>query len=409
MSGRSVAFFAMPQEGHFHNLVPLISGLTGAGLEAQVLTDRAFRPHVERAGGTFVDVFGRYPLEAADDESHPFPCRFVSYAGRYAAEIANDLAEIGPSLVVYDEHAVVGRVVARSLAIPGVSVAPAHNVSPERLPALVRSLPGVRISAGCAEAVAVLRDRHGIADASPFMFASGLSPNLNVYGEPQAFLTDEQRQAFEPVAFYGCLPASPHSEPERPGRGAARFDGDASGLQLFVSFGTVAWRYWPGEALAAAAAISRSAAELPDLRALISLGGAELPAAEVRALERPNVAVAAFVDQWSVLAEADAFVTHNGLRSTHEAIYNRVPMISYPFFWDQPALAERCRQLGLAVPLTDGPRDPIGDSDLPRALDALARGAGAMRERLAEAGGWERELIAGRAAVVRRITELIAD
>ena len=47
------------------------------------------------------------------------------------------------------------------------------------------------------------------------------------------------------------------------------------------------------------------------------------------------------------------FVTHHGLNSTHEAIYHRTPMLSYPFFGDQPYLANRCRDLGLSVPLVD--------------------------------------------------------
>ena len=71
----AVAFFAMRQEGHFDSLLPLIAGLTRRGLAAHVFTHSDFRESVERAGGTFVDVFAKYPLEQADSESVPAPCR----------------------------------------------------------------------------------------------------------------------------------------------------------------------------------------------------------------------------------------------------------------------------------------------------------------------------------------------
>jgi UDP:flavonoid glycosyltransferase YjiC (YdhE family) len=38
----SAAFFVMPQEGHFHTLRPLVSGLAERGLAPYVFTDRRF-------------------------------------------------------------------------------------------------------------------------------------------------------------------------------------------------------------------------------------------------------------------------------------------------------------------------------------------------------------------------------
>ena len=57
-----------------------------------------------------MDLFEKYPIELADDESHPAPCRYVTFAGHYAEEILDDLAKLGSSLVVHDAHAVIGQV-----------------------------------------------------------------------------------------------------------------------------------------------------------------------------------------------------------------------------------------------------------------------------------------------------------
>jgi MGT family glycosyltransferase len=407
MTHPSAAFFAMPQEGHFRSLLPLISGLAGHGVTPHVLTDRSFAAEVERAGGAFVDLFRRYPLEAADAESLPFPSRFVSFAGRYAEDVLRDLEEIRPSLVVYDEHAVIGRVAGACLDVPHVCVSPAHNVSPPRLQSLLDTLPRVHISAGCDRAVTTLRERYGIHDASPFSFASGLSPFLNVYGEPAVYLTAAERQAFEPVAFHGCLPSADEIEARRRVGEPTYFGADATGLRVYVSFGTVVWHYWPAEALDALAAIADSIEGMRDVRAVISVGGADVGDEALRALTKPNVSVAAQVDQWSILQEADAFVTHNGLKSTHEAIFHGVPMISYPLFWDQPALADRCRDLGLAIPLTDSPRGPVTDADVESAITHVERHRDALRASLAAARAWELEVIADRSTVLRRIADLI--
>jgi UDP:flavonoid glycosyltransferase YjiC (YdhE family) len=403
----SVAFFAMSQEGHFQGLRPLISGLAGRGLTPYVFTDRDYRVHVERAGGRFVDLFAKRPLERADCESDPAPCRFVSFAGRYAGEILDELNEIQPSLIVHDQHAVIGRAVGAALGIPYVTVCPAHNVTPDRLPELLASLPRISISTSCSRAVAVLQGRYGLRDASPFSFASGLSPFLNVYGEPAAFLSETEKRALEPVVFHGCLPSAQEIESKRPARGSRYFGADEAVLKVYVAFGTVVWRYWPREALDALTVISDSLAGMPQVRALISLGGAEVGAEGLRALEKPNVSVTAHADQWNVLQEADAFVTHNGLKSTHEAIFHGVPMISYPIFWDQPALAGKCRAMGVAIPLTGSPRGRLIKDYVHAALTELSGRRESLRTALAEARDRELQVIEDRDSVLHRITDLI--
>jgi UDP:flavonoid glycosyltransferase YjiC (YdhE family) len=189
--------------------------------------------------------------------------------------------------------------------------------------------------------------------------------------------------------------------------GSFYFDGGSSGLKVYVSFGTVVWRYWAAEALEGMMRISRSLAAMSDVSAVISLGGAQLEPDAVGAIARPGVSVAGYVDQWRILREADVFVTHNGVRSTHEAIVHGVPMISCPFFWDQPALAERCRQFGLSVPLTGAPRSGIGDEDTGAALAELAANRDSMQASLADAREWELEVVANRESVVRRVMDLI--
>lgn len=401
MARPTVAVITLVQLGHFRRLRPVIQGLVGRGADVVVCTARRFAPEVERLGGRFVDLFEGRPFEGLDDETLPWAARWTTWAARYAGEVSEQVADA--ELVVGDSSSVIAEVVARALRVPFASVRTGHAWLPETyLPTLAQQT--VRISAACEAAAGVLRDRYGMEDATPFAYASGPSRDLNVYCEPPEFLNDAERARFEPVVFIGSLAPGESAEPSagsRPGWFPSR-----ASRRVYVSFGTFVWTYWTEEALLAMGRVAEAISRLPGAAGLISLGGADIPQAAVDALRGPQVRVERFVDQWSVLEETDVFVTHHGLNSTHEAVWHTVPMVSYPFFADQPLQAARCQELGLAVGLVDEPRAAPTVEDV---LAAIAR-VDSERDRFAsaleKARGWEEATIAGRPHVVDRILEL---
>jgi len=237
-------------------------------------------------------------------------------------------------------------------------------------------------------------------DANPLSYAEIVSPFLNLYSEPREFIDDAARAAFEPIAFFGSLAPS-----LREGPAAPVFSPSRRGLRVYVSFGTVIWRYFEAAALAALSVIAHTLGDL-DADVVIGLGRRPLDGTALAALRRPNVRVVDYADQWTALQEADVFVTHHGLNSTHEGIFHEVPMLSYPFFGDQPAQARRCQELGLAVPLVDTPRAPLVPDALRSALTRVAEERAALGARLAEARSWELRTMADRGAIVRRMLSL---
>lgn len=114
-----------------------------------------------------------------------------------------------------------------------------------------------------------------------------------------------------------------------------------------------------------------------------------------------------YTDQWAVLGETDIFLTHHGLNSTHEAIFRRVPMLSYPIFSDQPALAQRCQEFGIAVPLTESLRGAVAADDVRAALATLSASKDAIMARLDRVRSMELEVMAQRPAVLTRIMDVI--
>jgi MGT family glycosyltransferase len=381
-------------------LLPVIEGLAARGVVVHVFAHADFRGDVERAGARFVDLFARYPIEAVDSTSIPVPSRLVTFAGAYAEQLAAEVAGLAPALILYDTFSVVAPVIARRLGVPYVNVCPNHAPVPARVTAALRNDPRVATSAACWAAVRHLRDVHGISDAGPFWYAEALSPYLNLYPEPAEFIDAPDRAAFEPVAFFGSLAPG-----LRRGPPIEVFPGAHRRLRVYAAFGTVIWWYYEAAALAALRVIAAVSAEL-DIELVIGLGGHRLDAAARAALERPNVRLLEYAPQWAALQETDVFVTHHGLNSTHEAVFHEVPMLSYPLFSDQPALARRCQALGLAVPLAPEPRAPIAPDVLRAAFRRLTDERPGFAARLAAARAWELRTIGERSAVVDRILAL---
>jgi MGT family glycosyltransferase len=395
----------MPEEGHLRRLLPVVRGLHARGFTVPVWTDARFARQVTDAGGSFQDLFARWPLADADAHSRPVPARYVSFAGHYGADIINAARSLMPDLVLYDTFAVIGRVVAHALNLPHVNVCSGHNVAPQRFLAQLAEDPRVAIDPTCHHAVERLKNEFGMADASPFSYVNGLSPYLNLYCEPPAFLTAEERAVFEPVAFFGSLPSLDYVQARTPGR-RRWFKGRGERKRIYASFGTVVWRYYEKEALVAFRAVADAVAARPDWEAVISFGGNRAADAHASSLVRPNVRVDTRVNQWAILEEADVFLTHHGLNSTHEAIFQRVPMLSYPFFWDQPGLAQKCQELGIAESLTDDLRGPVTSTLVGDAMNQLWAGLSAVKDVLERVRGYELAVMAARSEVLDRVARL---
>jgi UDP:flavonoid glycosyltransferase YjiC (YdhE family) len=407
MAGAVVAIFCMPEHGHFMQLRALISGFVHWGCDVHVFAHRRYAADVERIGARMVDLFAKYPIEQADSESVPIPCRYVTFAAIYAEEMLQELRSIRPALIVCETFAVIGRLAAQQLGIPFINVLLGHNIQPARYLAALQVDPRVAISDRCHRAVEILRERYGMLDASPFSYIAGNSPYLNVCCEPAEFLTEEERKSFEPVAFFGCIPA-PGELSEQSARAARRyFGGGPDKLKIYACCGTIAFRYFSDVIIRLFEALSEAVASMPDACALISLGGATIDDRILRRLQRANVETVEYTDQWAVLSEADIFLTHHGLNSTHEAIFRRVPMLSYPIFSDQPSLAERCQEFGIAVPLSDLLRGAVAADDVRSALATLSANRNSIMAKLDRVRSMELEVMAQRPAVLAQIMGLL--
>jgi UDP:flavonoid glycosyltransferase YjiC (YdhE family) len=384
---------------HFGAVLAVAAELVRAGATVGFWTDTRFKTEVEAIGAEFFDLFDSVTVDDVDDASSPQPSRFVTFAGERGRSVTRSVREWRPQLIVRAGFAYVGEVVAKVLQLPCIVVDSGHADLGVDFRARLTSDARVRTDPRCLAAVERLHAEFGLSDASPFSYVADPSPWLTVYKEPEEWLSPQERTIYGPLAYFGSLHSAGLDH-------TMRSTGPSSPLRVYVSLGTIVWRYWAREVLDALHAIADGATLLGDIELVVGVGNTDLGPDILAPLKRSNVTVLPYADQWAELGKADLFITHNGLGSTHEAVARGVPMLSYPIFWDQPALAERSQQFGIALPLAKAPLAPVDPDEVAEAIVSTSLRRDQMLDRLAEARRWESRTIADRPHIAQRILGL---
>ena len=99
-----------------------------------------------------------------------------------------------------------------------------------------------------------------------------------------------------------------------------------------------------------------------------------------------------YVPQLEVLKKVDLFITHGGMNSSSEGLYNNVPLIVVPQFGDQPVVAKRVEELGAGVPLM-GDISPLAIENAVNKIlsdNSYKENAKKVGESLRECGGYKK-------------------
>lgn len=338
-------FFNIPFHGHINPTLPLVEELTRRGDHITYYASEAFRPAIERAGATFrgIDAFftERTPV---DDNLVHFSYTLIHATQRMLPDLLAETRANPPDYILFDTLCIWGKCVAETLRIPAVAsvttlARPNTVMRREIATALLPMLPstlrmlieGRRELRKFNEIAGQLRAQYhipkmGIADA--FNNLSDLNIVYSIkalQAWPNAF--DEQ------FKFVGPFITDPvHTEP-------FPFEELGERSAIYISLGTVFndrddfYRL----CFEAFANFNR--------RIVLSIGSrtdmSQLGAIPANFIVRP------FVPQLQVLRHAALFITHAGMNSVNEGLFESVPLLMIPQAADQFYIARRLQRLGV--------------------------------------------------------------
>jgi len=397
-----IACFAMMWDSHLSGTLELVHQLAKTPATVRIWTEPSFSPMARQFGFEFADLYRDRPLEQADNISLLLPIRYVSFAATYADHLTEEVRSWAPQIIIVEGFTLIGRLVAERLNLPWVLVNASHLINDEDHRRIVQSEYPSLISQQCREAVKRLREDYGLANASPYSFITDPSPWLNVHLEPSEWVTPDQRRKAPHIVFFGSLNAASlqqkRSSGRRPGKTA-----------VYASFGTVMARYWPEETFHALHSLAVAVNHFSGSRLTIGLGGVAMDPAKIAKLEQLGANIINFANQLDELANHDIFVTHHGLSSTHEAIAQKIPMLSCPLVNDQPDLAALSQRFGLAIAVSADRScvhvTPDADMFAQALTNALDR-YDDMRKNLETARNWELRTIEQRPLGAQKVLQL---
>ncbi|MFR9729812.1 macrolide family glycosyltransferase [Saccharopolyspora sp. MS10] len=377
---KHIAVVTAPAQGHINPTLPLVEELVRRGHRVSYATGAPMIETVEAAGSSGVELPMALPSVkpgmTMTVEAMAGMLEWMHGQCRSALPVLLERFEADrPDVVCFDMLTPVGRVLAQKLGVPVVALMPSF-ASNERV-----SLQDKLMPEGFDPTAEPLRRAEGLF--AEFAAEHGLTGDLM----PLRPVADTTSVVFLPRSFQiaadtfddnfhfvgPCLGSRAEQDYE---------PADPDAPLLYISLGT-------------------TFNDRPDLygtflrafggtrwQVAMSIGGSVDPAdlGEIPA----NFDVRASLPQPGVLRRATAFLTHNGMGSTMEALAYGVPMIGLPQMLEQAANADRVAELGLGRRLTD---DEVTPQGLLAAVEEVAADEGvranlaAIRAELETAGG----------------------
>jgi len=330
-------FVTPPLTGHVNPAVGVAAALTARGHQVAW----AGRPEViRRLAGDGADVFPcavprRLPERDASLKG-PAAFRFlweeflIPLAEAMAPGVRAAIGRFRPQVVVADQQAIAGGLVADGLGLPWVTSA---TTSAE----LVDPLAGLpKVAAWLDDLLDGLRARIDGGPADPRM-------------SPHGVLAFTTRELLGPAPLPSRVRLVGPSIGGRAPTGGFPWDRlDPSVPTVFVTLGT-ANADAAGDFLRAAA---RGLSEVDGIRTVIAdPGGAVGPVGD-------TVLVVPQVPQMALLARVDAVVCHGGHNTVCESLWHGVPLVVAPIRDDQPIIAGQVVDAGAGVRLRFGKAKP---------------------------------------------------
>jgi MGT family glycosyltransferase len=394
-------FFGLPVHGHVNPTLPLIRELARRGDEIVYFSTGEFEPRLTATGATYRPYRNTFLPELGTvarrlDELAWLLMRTTS---ELLGEELDDYRAARPDYVITDSVAQWGHWVGEILGVPVITSVStfafnrhvirygvAHGVRPRSAGQFLSKL---RHIFRAARLMGRLRRTYGVR--GPGLMPMSASPLSLVYTsrdfQPRAETFDDR------FCFVGPL--------FEPRAGDPGFPWEALGRRrlVYVSLGTLFNDALP---------FYRTCFEaLKDVDAQIVLSVGSRISLDALGSPPPNMLVRTQVPQVALLERTAAFVTHGGMNSVSESLFNAVPMVVIPQMSEQEIVGRRVEEVGAGVFIAKHAVTPErlrASVDQVLNDDRFAAQARRLSESLRAAGGASRAADAVQALVRSRLS-----
>ena len=341
-----VLFINAGSEGHINPTIGVVQELISSGEEVVYFTIEAFRERIEKTGATVRTIDGQKFIKA-----------FISGGRNHLLERVNGLLHTAdiviPSVleqikgeyfdyIIHDSMFGCGRILAQILKLPAINSCTSFaqtKASFERtVEHLSQNVPTEtikQINDDFQNLTTKIKEKYDVEISSPYEVFCNPAPLTIVYTtrEFQPFgETFDQSYKFVGPSISSRLTQNNFDLTEIKGKST-----------IYISLGTVlnqAIDFYK---------LCFKAFENTDHTVVMSIGH-QTQLSELGQIPQ-NFIVKNYVPQTEVLKYTKLFITHGGMNSTNEGLYNGVSLIVIPLSADQPIIAGQVTKIGAGIQL----------------------------------------------------------
>ncbi|ROR25800.1 MGT family glycosyltransferase [Mobilisporobacter senegalensis] len=335
-----IVFFCIPAYGHTNPTIPVVQELTKRGHEVWYYSFDMFRERIESAGAKFIRCDEYLPELRPEDEKKvgkDFAALIEMVADttiNLDKKVCQELQEFKPDCIVSDSVCFWGKLFAGKLNVQYIcsTTTFAFNQYTAKL-----MKPGIGELIRSIVGMPRINKKMELLKASGYKVKNFISIIQNDNETNTIVYTSKEFQPMsetfsDKYAFVG--PSVADTETGEP-KGESR--------TVYISLGTVLNKnneFYKN---------CIKALKDYNVNVIMSVGEktdifdfGEIPA---------NFQIEHKVDQIKVLKKSDVFLTHCGMNSVNESLYNSVPMVLFPQHSEQALVAERTAELGAGLML----------------------------------------------------------